>query len=57
MSFVDLDEHPNKHSLMRRAFTLMRGVNDGEYLRECNPEYQQQLKDAAAEIQKAKGNG
>ncbi len=30
MSFVELDGHPDKHELMRMAFTLKLGIQDGE---------------------------
>jgi hypothetical protein len=29
MSYVELDEHPRKHSLMAKAWTLQKGINDG----------------------------
>jgi hypothetical protein len=54
-SFMDLDEHPEKRTLMALAFTVKGGKNDGEYMRERNPEYQKMLKDASKKIEKARG--
>lgn len=54
MSYADLESHPDFHRLMEVGLTLRSGINDGEYARELNPVYQQKVKAAVEQIQKAK---
>jgi len=51
-SFIELDSHPDKARLMELAFTFSQGDNQGEYLRELNPEWQRQKKSMTDKISK-----
>ncbi len=51
-SFLELDGHPEKARLMTLAFTFESGENEGEYLRELNPEWQKKKKAMSEKIQK-----
>jgi hypothetical protein len=53
-SVIELKNHPQKHTLMREAFTVQRGRNEGEYARELNPEFRKAVKQAAEEISRAR---
>jgi hypothetical protein len=54
-SFMELDSHPDKRSLMAVAFTIRGGKNDGETMREQNPEYQRMIRDYSKKVEKARG--
>ena len=54
MPYVQLDEHPRKRELMRKAFTYRWGKNSGETDKESNPEYQKAVRDLSERIEKAK---
>lgn len=53
-SFMELLDHPDRLELMSLAFTIERGENEGRYLQQVNPQFQEQLKTAAKEIAKVK---
>lgn len=41
---------------MEIAFTIQRGISDGEYLREMNPAYQEKRKEIEKKIVEARGS-
>jgi hypothetical protein len=43
MSYVELEEHPRKHSLMSTAFTVQTGLEDGKSAIRANLEQQGKL--------------
>lgn len=53
MSFVELEDHPERERLMVIAFTLSQGRADGEHMMQCNPEFVRMQKKRAEEQQKA----
>lgn len=54
-SFLELSAHEDCLTLMTMAFAIERGENEGEYLKEKNPEYQRQRKQMTNEMVKARG--
>lgn len=53
-SFMELNTHPDKRSLMRMAQTYRWGKNEGESTREANPEYQREVKKLSKKIEGAR---
>jgi hypothetical protein len=56
-SYLELDAHPEKGNLMSIAFTVDNGQNEGEYLRELNPEWTKKKKEMQKKMEKAQGYG
>jgi hypothetical protein len=52
-SYLDLDSHPDKLSLMEKAFTYSEGKGKGEYMRALNPKYQRMQKQIREELERA----
>lgn len=53
-SYMELEGHPQKRELMRKAFSYRWGKNAGETQKEANPLYQQAVKKLSDQIQKAR---
>lgn len=54
MSFAELWHHPERLELMSIARTIELGENEGEWLRELNPEFQAQKKEMSERLSKAR---
>jgi hypothetical protein len=56
-SYMELEGHPQKRELMRKAYTYRWGRNAGETQKEANPIYQKAVKDLSDKITRAKKKG
>lgn len=57
MSYVALEEHPERERLMVIAFTLSHGRADGEHAMKCNPEFIKMQKQRSEKEEKAYKRG
>jgi hypothetical protein len=57
MSYVELEDHPERERLMTIAFTLSHGRDDGEHMMQCNPEFIRMQKKRSDEQTKAAKRG
>lgn len=54
-SYLELDARPDKGRLMTLAFTFQSGENEGEYIRETNPQWAKKKKAFSDAMNKANG--
>jgi hypothetical protein len=53
-SFFTILEHPEMPEIVSMAMTLSKAQNDGEFLRESNPEYHKEVQTMAESIKKVR---
>jgi hypothetical protein len=57
MPYPELEAHPQKAALMRRAFTYQFGKNEGERNKELNPDYHKLVAELSGEMEEARKRG